>query len=180
MCCEKIFLKKLHDRGFRITPQREMVLATLHHIDGHATVDQIYARVRARSSSVDVSTVYRTLELLQEFRFVASVDLGDGQRRYELLTIRGPHHHLHCRSCGKLVRVECAEVQPLVNQLARAHGFEAELDHLIIPGLCRECRAARNRVSASERKAARSFPQCCSPFLSSEASAKSRVAPVAS
>ncbi|HUV95705.1 MAG TPA: transcriptional repressor, partial [Anaerolineae bacterium] len=77
-------MNELHDRGFRITPQREMVLASLHHIDGHATVDEIYARVQARSSSVDVSTVYRTLELLKEFRLVAYIDLGDGQHRYEL------------------------------------------------------------------------------------------------
>jgi len=154
MCCEKIFFEKLHDRGFRITPQREMVLDALHHIDGHATVDQIYAGIHARSSSVDVSTVYRTLELLREFRFVASVDLGDGQRRYELLTVRGPHHHLHCRSCGKLVRVECAELQPLVNQLARAHGFRAEPDHLVIPGFCRECLAARDQTPVGKRKAA--------------------------
>ena len=133
MCCEKIFFEKLHDRGFRITPQREMVLDALHHIDGHATVDQIYARVRARSSSVDVSTVYRTLELL---------------------TIRGPHHHLHCRSCGKLVRVECAEVQPLVNRLAQVHGFRAEPDHLVIPGFCRECLAARDQTPVGKRKVA--------------------------
>ena len=154
MCCEKGFVKELHDRGFRITPQREMVLDALHHIDGHATVDQIYARVHSQSSSVDVSTVYRTLELLQEFRFVTSVDLGDGQHRYELLTIRGPHHHLHCRSCGQLVRVEHEQVRPLVDHLAQAYGFEAEPDHLVIPGFCRECRAARDQTPVGKRKAA--------------------------
>ena len=154
MCCEEVFLKKLHDRGFRITPQREMVLSVMHHIDGHATVEEIFALVHALSSSVDVSTVYRTLELLQEFRFVASFDLGDGQRRYELLTVHGRHHHLHCRSCGQLVRVEHEQVRPLVEHLAQAYGFEAELDHLIIPGLCRECRAARDEASTAERRAA--------------------------
>jgi len=154
MCCEEVFSNELHDRGFRITPQREMVLASLHHIDGHATVDEIYARVQARSSSVDVSTVYRTLELLKEFRLVASIDLGDGQHRYELLTVHGPHHHLHCRSCGRLTRLECDEVQPLMNQLAQAYGFQAELDHLIIPGFCQECLAARDEGLAGERKVA--------------------------
>ena len=154
MCCEEVFLQKLHDRGFRITPQREMVLAVMHHMDGHATVEEIFARVRALSSAVDLSTVYRTLELLQEFRLVASLDLGDGQHRYELLTVHGPHHHLHCRSCGKLVRVEHEQVQPLVDHLGQAFGFRAELDHLIIPGLCRECRAARDKAAMSELRAA--------------------------
>ena len=154
MCCENVFLKQLHDRGFRITPQREMVLAVMHHMDGHSTVEEIFARVHALSSSVDLSTVYRTLELFQEFRLVASIDLGDGQRRYELLTVHGPHHHLHCHSCGKVARVEHEQVQPLVDSLARACGFQAELDHLIIPGLCRECRAARDKAAMSELRAA--------------------------
>ena len=143
MCCEKTFLKKLHDRGFRLTPQREMVLSVLHQISGHATAEEIYSRVHARSSAVDISTVYRTLELLQEFGFAACVDLGDGQRRYELLSVHGAHHHLQCRSCGRLLRVEQERVQPFVDDLMRAYGFQAELEHLIIPGLCRQCRSGR-------------------------------------
>jgi len=154
MCCEDVFLQRLHERGFRITPQREMVLSVMHHIDGHATVEEIFRQVHAQCTAVDISTVYRTLELLQEFRLVACIDLGDGQQRYELLTLHGPHHHLHCRSCGKLVRVEHEEVQPLVDRLAQDCGFQAELDHLIIPGLCRECRVTQERASASACKAA--------------------------
>lgn len=154
MCCEEVFLKELHDRGLRLTPQREMVLSAMHHMHGHSTVEDIYARVRARSSAVDISTVYRALELLQEFRLVGSVDLGDGQHRYELLTVHGAHHHLHCRSCGKLLRIEDEELRPLVDHLAQAHGFQAELDHLIVPGLCGECQAARHRGLTSGRKAA--------------------------
>jgi len=154
MCCEETFLQKLHERGFRITPQREMVLSVMHHIEGHATAEEIYDRVHALSSSVDVSTVYRSLELLQELRLVASLDLGDGQRRYELLTVHGQHHHLQCRSCGRLIRVEQEEIRPLVDHLALAYGFQAELDHLIIPGLCEECQAARDRASTGEARAA--------------------------
>ena len=154
MCCEKVFLKKLHDRGFRLTPQREMVLAVLHHISGHATAEEIYSQVHVRSSAVDISTVYRTLELLQEFGLVACVDLGDGQHRYELLSVHGAHHHLQCRSCGKLLRVEQERVQPLVDDLLRTYGFQAELEHLIIPGLCRECRAAREEMLQSEKQVA--------------------------
>ena len=141
MCCEDTFLKQLRERGFRLTPQREMVLRAMHEVEAHATAEEIYARVSAVSSAVDLSTVYRTLELLQEFHLVASIDLGDGQHRYELLGLHGPHHHLLCRACGQLVRVEQGEVQRLIEGLREAHGFSAEPEHLIIAGLCEKCQA---------------------------------------
>ncbi len=141
MCCEERFLQHLRERGFRLTPQREMVLHVLHDAEEHATAEELYARVSALSSAVDLSTVYRTLELLEEFRLVASFDLGDGQRRYELLTVHRPHHHLHCRNCGKLVTLDAQELQPLLDQLAQAHGFQGQIEHWVIPGLCQECQA---------------------------------------
>jgi Fur family ferric uptake transcriptional regulator len=102
MACEKVFLHKLRERGFRLTPQREMVLSAMHEIKGLTTADEIHARVQEQSSAVDISTVYRTLELLQEFQLVACVDPGDGQHRYELLGIHGPHIHLVCQACGEV------------------------------------------------------------------------------
>lgn len=142
MCCEEMFLERLRAAGLRLTPQREMVLQVLHDVGSHATADEIYARVAERSAAVDLSTVYRTLELLQQFHLLAVIDLGDGQRRYELLGLHGPHHHLHCHACGRLERIEDAELQPLRDGLASGRGFAAELQHLIIPGLCATCRAS--------------------------------------
>ena len=149
MCCEDTFLKQLRRRGFRLTPQREMVLQAMHEVEPHATAEEVYARVSALSSAVDLSTVYRTLELLQEFHLVATIDLGDGQLRYELLGLHGRHHHLLCHACGKLVRVEQEELQGMIDALVETHGFAAEPEHLIIPGLCEKCRQA-----AEARKAA--------------------------
>ena len=154
MSCEKIFLEHLRERGFRLTPQREMVLSVMHQIEGLATADKIYARVHERSASVDISTVYRTLELLQEFQLVTWVDMGDGLRHYELLGVHGPHLHLLCRSCGKLLGVELEEVKAFTDYLAKAHGFEAELDDVTIPGLCQECRATRAEAPRFESEAA--------------------------
>ena len=142
MCCEETFVERLRAAGLRLTPQREMVLQVLHDVASHATAEEIYARVAQRSSAVDLSTVYRTLELLQQFRLLASIDLGDGQRRYELVDLHGPHHHLHCRRCGTLQRVEAADMQPLFQGLAQSCGFSAEPAHLIIPGVCSRCQAS--------------------------------------
>lgn len=153
MACEKLFLEQLRRRGFRLTPQREMVLSVLHDIEGHATAEEIYARVQAISSSLDISTVYRTLELLQEFDLVAAFDLEDGQRHYELLGVHGPHCHLVCRICGKSVGVDQEVVRPLGERLLQEYRFQADLDHLTISGLCQDCQA-RMASAGAERQAA--------------------------
>lgn len=140
MCCQNEFINQLRERGLRLTPQREVVLDVLHHLEGHVTVEEIYQEVQQVSPSVDISTVYRTLEVLQEFHLVAVVDIGDGQRRYELLTVAGPHHHLLCRHCGQMVTIEPDLFDPLVRRLEEGWGFTAELEHVIIPGICQACR----------------------------------------
>jgi Fur family ferric uptake transcriptional regulator len=139
MACEEVFIQELRERGFRLTPQREMVLSVLHEVEDMATADEIYGRVRERSAAVDISTVYRTLDLLQEFQMVACVDPGDGQHRYELLGVHGPHVHLVCQSCGTVIGVEQEIAQPLADRLLADHGFAVALDRLTLSGLCRAC-----------------------------------------
>ena len=149
MSCEEHFFKQLRERGLRLTPQREMVLSVLHGIDGLATADEIYERVKTISSSVDLSTVYRNLELLQEFHLVSSAGAADGQRRYELVGIHGAHAHLVCRECGEISSVGWEELQPFLAFLRDERGFSVDVEHLSIPGLCRKCAAAE---SASRRR----------------------------
>jgi Fur family ferric uptake transcriptional regulator len=142
MSCEKVFLEQLRQQGFRLTPQREMILSVMHNIDGFATVEEIYSQVQHRSSSVDISTVYRTLNLLQEFHLVSSVDASDRQRRYELLGIRGTHPHLVCQVCGQVIAINLEVAQEFDERLKAGYGFQAAWDHLTIPGLCQACAAS--------------------------------------
>jgi len=139
MACEEVFLEKLRARGLRLTPQREMILSAMHEVEGLATVEEIHARIQAITSAVDISTVYRTLDLLQAFDIVACVDPGDGQHRYELLGVHGPHIHLICQSCGKVMGIDLQEARPLAEQFRARYGFAADLDRLSISGLCRAC-----------------------------------------
>ncbi len=139
MSCEEIFLAELRGRGLRLTPQREMILSVMHRIEGFATVEQIYGRVQALSAAVDVSTVYRTLDLLQELRLVNSVDLGDGQCQYELVSTHDPHVHLVCSACGAVLGADLAPVQALADHLQAAYGFHLDPARLSLPGICRGC-----------------------------------------
>lgn len=142
MGCEQVFLQQLRHRGFRLTPQREMILSVLHEIEGAATVDEIYSRVQRLSTSVDISTVYRTLDLLQEFDLVSCVDPGEDQRRYELLGIHGPHLHLVCQTCGQVIAADLEFAKSFGESLQAEYGFQSLLDHLSVPGLCPACAAS--------------------------------------
>jgi Fur family ferric uptake transcriptional regulator len=139
VACEEVFLQKLRDRGLRLTPQREMILSVMHDVEGLATAEEIYEQVQALTSAVDISTIYRTLDLLQELEIVASVDPGNGQHLYELLGVHGPHIHLICQGCGKVMGIDVEEGRPLAQRLRAGHGFVADLDRLSISGLCGEC-----------------------------------------
>jgi Fur family ferric uptake transcriptional regulator len=142
MSCEEVFVRQLHESGCRLTPQREMVLSIMHRLEGLATAEEIHHQVQALSTSVDISTVYRTLDLLRELRLVASVDPRGGQRRYRLLGLHGSHLHLVCQKCGRVIGIETGPAQALVERARAEHGFEIDLEHLTIPGLCGSCQSA--------------------------------------
>lgn len=142
MSCEDLFLKRLRQRGFRLTPQREMVLLVLHQMGRPATAEEIFERVAQKSASVELSTVYRTLDLMLEMHMVALIMPDDHQRLFELQGSEGDHLHLVCRGCGKIVGVTLEDVQPLVSALQASAQFTIDLNNLTIPGLCAACAQA--------------------------------------
>lgn len=147
MSCEDTFMRRLRTRGFRMTPQRELVLGVMHRLDGFVSAEEIYARVHALSAAVDLSTVYRTLDLLQEFQIVACVEGSDGQRRYELATDHGPHIHLVCTTCGAVIGAALEPLLPGLAVIAEQHGFTVDLTQLRLPGQCSRCCAAQENAS---------------------------------
>ena len=72
----------LRELGYRLTPQRMLILAALRDSDDHISAEEIHARVRAKYPHVNISTVYRTLELLKSLGLVTETDLGEGRVRY--------------------------------------------------------------------------------------------------
>lgn len=128
----------LRGAGHRLTPQRTLILSTLLERGGHLTAEEIHAHARKQYPFLNLSTVYRTLDVLKEVGLVAETDLGSGRRQFELLGA-GEHHHLVCEQCGQIIQIDGAILQPLRGQLAAQHGFEARLDHFAIFGVCREC-----------------------------------------
>jgi Fur family ferric uptake transcriptional regulator len=131
-------IEGLRQQGYRLTPQREMVLEAVHESQGHVSAEEIYARVQARNPYVHISTVYRTLELLKQLHIVCEIDLGGGCIYYELAGERR-HHHLLCQQCREVLELDDQVLAPLKDTLRQEYGFEAHLDHLAIFGRCRSC-----------------------------------------
>lgn len=125
--------------GYRLTPQRMMVVEALHNADKHVSAEEIFAQVQAKYPYANISTVYRTLDLLKELGLVAEVALGDGCVRFHPVD-KGHHHHLVCQKCKKIIDVPESALAPLTESLQREYGFEAELRHMAIFGLCAQCR----------------------------------------
>ncbi len=129
---------KLSERGYRLTPQRLMVLSAIENSDDHISAEEIYAQIVAKYPNVNISTVYRTLELLKRLGLVTETDLGEGRVRYHA-TEKGQHHHLVCRECGATIDLDDSLLAPLKSALLREHNFIADLRHLAIFGRCVKC-----------------------------------------
>lgn len=127
----------LRARGYRLTPQRQLVLEAVARL-GHATPDDIVTAVRETAAGVNISTVYRTLELLEELGLVTHTHLGHGPPTYHAAT-DDDHVHLVCRVCGKVAETSPDLVGGVVRELQESEGFRADVGHLAIFGTCREC-----------------------------------------
>jgi Fur family ferric uptake transcriptional regulator len=136
-------METVRERGYRLTPQREMILEAIHS-GSHITADGIYQLVHAKSPAVNLATVYRTLDLLQDLHLVSAIDTGEGCVCYEL-TGDQPHHHLVCEACGYTLVLDSEVLAPLEKELCKRYGFRVNLDHLALFGLCPKCQKPKSR-----------------------------------
>jgi len=140
MSCHEI----LREKGHRLTPQRMLVIKALHNADKHISAEEIYKQLHRRYPYANISTVYRTLELLKKLNLVTEADFGEECVRYHV-TEKGHHHHLVCHSCGKIIDLEEFTLHPLKDTLLQKYGFDADLRHLAISGECRGCRRRKGK-----------------------------------
>lgn len=130
---------KLSEKGYRMTPQRMMILSAIEGSDDHISAEEIYAQVIARYPHVNISTVYRTLDLLKQLGLVTETDLGGGRFRYHPAG-KGHHHHLVCQECGNIIDLDESLLSSLKASLLREYKFSADLKHLAIFGRCSRCK----------------------------------------
>jgi Fur family ferric uptake transcriptional regulator len=139
MSCEEATAQALKESGHRLTPQRLMILSAIRHTKGHITAAEILEQVKGSYSYIDISTVYRTLGVLKQMRFISETDMGAGEYRYEWIDhVR--HHHLICRSCDRVILLDDKYLENLGTEIFDDYGFQADIDHMALFGLCHDCR----------------------------------------
>ncbi len=134
-------LQSLRNLGYRLTPQRLLVLEIVAEGSSHMGVDEVYRLARAAYPYMDLATVYRTLRLFKQVGVVTEVAIGD-RLHYELTDPGEKHHHMVCRACHGAFNLSPHYLEEFRNTLVREFGFEPDLEHFTISGDCATCREA--------------------------------------
>jgi len=131
-------LSQLKDHDFRLTPQRLLVLRILAESEGHPTVEQIYAQVRAEFPTTSLATVYKTIALLKELNEVLELGFPDGSNRYDG-NKPFPHPHVICTKCKKITDPDLFDLDELSQEMSRKTGYRIFSHRLDFFGLCPDC-----------------------------------------
>jgi Fur family ferric uptake transcriptional regulator len=137
---------RLHERGLRWTPQRRTLIEVLSRADGHVTGSELVERCRAIDPETTPSTVYRTLDVLEELGLVRHGHGADGREEFHVLP-EVEHGHLHCARCAGTWEIEADEAAALVGSVESRRGFAVDLSHVTIVGTCAACRAEIARAT---------------------------------
>jgi Fur family ferric uptake transcriptional regulator len=132
-------VEALRDQGYRLTPQRLIVLAIVANGVGHMGVDEIFQQAKEAYPYMDVATVYRTLHLFRNLGVVTEVAIGD-RLHYELTDPHGGHHHMVCRVCNGAFNLSPHYLEEFRTALSQEFGFEPDLEHFAVSGVCAGCR----------------------------------------
>jgi len=127
----------LKRNGFRLTPQRRVILDVIHEAHGHLTAEDIIEYVGSRVEGVDKSTIYRTLDLLEDLGCVYRNRVGDHYIYHH--AEGGHHHHVVCHACGKSIDLDDDVFEPVKSAVELKTGFRVGFSHVVMRGLCPDC-----------------------------------------
>ncbi|HLZ58578.1 MAG TPA: transcriptional repressor [Ktedonosporobacter sp.] len=144
----------LRQQGYRLTPQRYMILSVIQEANEHLSIEQITERVQQRNPYVSLSTIYRTLELLKKLNLIRESHLPGEQAYYE--TAEGQaHHHLICRRCRQTIHLDERLLGDLHERLQEEFHFHNLTLDLVAAGYCTHCW----ELMQQERGASKSITQ---------------------
>lgn len=128
---------ELRERGLRLTPQRELVLTAVRSL-GHATPEEIAQYIHQTHPNINLSTVYRNLETLENVGLVLHTHLGHGGATYHAAE-EVNHLHLVCGKCGSVGEAPIETAVTFVNALSDDYGFKTDVTHFAVYGRCANC-----------------------------------------
>lgn len=147
MSCTADTIELLHGVGLRATNGRAAVVTALRHAGGHRSVEELIDWIQGESglyAALSVSTVYRTLEALEESGLVGAVRRQGVPTTFEWMGSHESHAHLLCEHCGAEQLLPAAVQRRIEASITRSTAFQPSLGHLTIRGECATCAARRS------------------------------------
>ena len=132
------FVANLRTRGLRLPPLRILFIHSSPPCPRHITAEEIASQLHQHTRAINIATIYRTLDLLWQEGFACRSDLSEGKTVYAAME-HGPHIHLVCRKCSKVIDADSEPLNLLNNELMKQYGFDPDLDHFSIFGICSNC-----------------------------------------
>jgi len=129
----------LRTKGFKTTPQRELIFRSFFELGEHVSVDELYEKVHQSDRSIGYSTVWRNLKLICQIGLAEEVNIGDGITRYDRVT-QVPHGHFYCLGCKKFLEFDVDHIVGILARTARDHQFSPEGFKIVVRGYCEKCR----------------------------------------
>ena len=138
MSCENNIVQTLKDAGHRPTPQRLMIFSAVRHSRGHVTASEVLESVKESYPYIDLSTVYRTLDMYKQMHLKSGTNLGGESYAYEWIDQTG-HHHLVCKVCENITELNETFMDHLSAEIDEKFGFKSDIEHFAIFGTCEKC-----------------------------------------
>ena len=136
---ERKIAAALRQYGYKLTPQRRVVIKAITSTWEHLTATSIYQKMYQDQPNIGLVTIYRTLEILTRLKLLCHLHAGDNRRSYTI-SAPGHHHHLICSNCDKVVDFPSCELEKAQQNLSRRTGFRIDDHRLEFVGLCQACR----------------------------------------
>lgn len=129
---------RIKELGFRMTPQRQLILEALEHAGEHATLEEISEHVHISAPHINQATIYRTLQTFSRYRLIHGNEIAGG-KVYEIVA-EDRHHHLFCHKCWTDIRIKDETFIDFKKKINHDYGFLVLAEHNIFMGLCSDCR----------------------------------------
>ena len=139
MSCDNKFTEELRQSGYRITPQRRVILHILSHANDHLTPSEVFGFAQENLPGLTEPTVYRTLEFLVQVGLAQAAFGSSGKRAYEISD--HDHHHLVCSQCGHKIEIPHERLAGLFTDLEDDTKFQLAQNHITLFGLCPNCQS---------------------------------------
>jgi Fur family ferric uptake transcriptional regulator len=141
----KEFKNLLKENSLRFTTQREITFKTLFEYEGHFTPEDLFNLIKKTYPNINIgmTTVYRTLNLVEENKFVTSISFGVQGKKYEF-GLKPHHDHLICIKCGMIEEFEDETIEKLQEKIAKMRGFKMTGHIMQLYGICKNCQNQKN------------------------------------